>query len=120
MMLDTDVVIEMLRKKRYEAGAISIITLIEVLRGVDTKKRKKVKELLEESFDLLNLDNSVIETYCSIYQKLRKEGTPIPDADLLIAATAISNNMTLKTKDEHFKRLKHLGLKFEQQHNRHT
>jgi predicted nucleic acid-binding protein len=33
ILLDTDAVIEMLRKKRYAAGAISIITLIEVLRG---------------------------------------------------------------------------------------
>lgn len=111
ILLDTDAVIEILRNKRYETGAISIITLIEVLRGLDAEKRKKSKELLEEIFNLLNLDNSVIETYCSIYRKLKRKGTPIPDADLLIAATAISNNMSLKTKDEHFKRLKHLGLK---------
>jgi predicted nucleic acid-binding protein len=115
ILLDTDAVIEMLRKKRYAAGAISIITLIEVLRGLDAEKRKKAKELLEESFSLLNLDNSVIERYCSIYQKLRGEGVIIPDADLLIAATAISNSMPLKTRDEHFERLKNLGLKLAQQ-----
>ena len=111
ILLDTDAVIEMLRKRRYEAGSISIITLIEVLRGLKAEKRSKAKKLLEESFNLLNLDNSAIETYCGIYQKLREEGTPIPDADLLIAATAISKNIPLKTRDEHFKRLKHLGLK---------
>ena len=111
ILLDTDVVIEMLRKRRYEAGAISIITLIEVLRGLKAEKREKVKELLEESFDVLNINNQVIETYCSIYRNLKEKGMLVPDADILIAATAISNNITLKTKDKHFKELKKFGLK---------
>ena len=111
ILLDTDVVIEMLRKRRYEAGAISIITLIEVLRGLRAEKREKVKELLEESFDVLNINNQVIETYCSIYRNLKEKGVLVPDADILIAATAISNNMALKTSDKHFKELKEFGLK---------
>lgn len=110
-LLDTDIIIEMLRERKHEVGAISIITLIEVLRGLEARKRAKVKELLEESFNLLNLDNEVIGTYCNLYHKLKEEGTLIPDADLLIAATAMSHNITLKTKDEHFERLRHLGLK---------
>ena len=111
ILLDTDVVIEMLRKRRYEAGAISIITLIEVLRGLRAEKREKVKELLEESFDVLNINNQVIETYCSIYRNLKEKGVLVPDADILIAATAISNSMALKTGDKHFKELKKFGLK---------
>jgi predicted nucleic acid-binding protein len=110
-LLDTDIIIEMLRERKHEVGAISIITLTEVLRGLEARKRAKVKELLEESFNLLNLDNEVIETYCNLYHKLKEEGTPIPDADLLIAATAMSHHIELKTKDEHFERLKTLGLK---------
>lgn len=110
-LYDTDIIINMIQKKKHETGTISIITLIEILRGLEAVKRIKVKNLLEESFNVLGLDNKVIETYCSIYQKLKKEGKLIPDADLLIAATAISHNITLKTKDEHFKRLTHLGLK---------
>jgi predicted nucleic acid-binding protein len=43
-----------------------------------------------------------IETYCSLYDSLRAEGTLIPDADLLIAATAISHDIALRTGDEHF------------------
>lgn len=114
-MLDTDNVVELLLEKRYEAGCISIITLIEVLRGLETEKRHRVKELLEESFNVLNLDNEVVETYCNLYRKLKREGTLIPDADLLIAATAISHNMTLKTGDAHFERLREFGLKLAQQ-----
>jgi len=110
-LFDTETVIGLLRDRRYEAGSISIITLIEVLRGLETKKRAKVKELLEESFNLINLGNEVIQTYCNLYHRLKEEGTPIPDADLLIAATAIAHNLTLKTEDQHFKRLRDLGLK---------
>jgi len=88
-LLDTDIVIELLRKREHEIAAISIITLIEVLRGT-------------KSFDVLALDSSMIENYCRLYQKLRDEGAALPDADLLIAATAISVNMTLESRDEHF------------------
>jgi len=110
-MLDTGVVVELLRERRHEVGAISTVTLIEVLRGIEAAKRAKVKELLEESFTTVSLDNKAIETYCSLYQKLRDEGVAVPDADLLIAAVAMSRNMNLKTKDKHFERLKNIGLK---------
>ncbi len=109
-IFDTEYIIEMLRKKRYESGSISIITLIETLRGVAEGERSKIKRLLEESFEVLNLDNEVIETYCNIYDELKSEGELIPDADLIIAATAISKNLGLKSKDKHFAGLRKLGL----------
>jgi len=117
-LLDTDAVVELLRRKRYEAGAISIITLIEVLRGVKPEKRGEVKSLLEESFDVLTLNNKVIETYCRLYQDLKRRGILIPDADLLIAATAMAHNLRLKSGDQHFKRLVGLGLKLESEKKR--
>ena len=110
-MLDTNVVVELLREKRYEAGAISVLTLVEVLRGLAGEKRALTKKLLEESFSVINLDNKVIGAYCSLYQKLKREGTPVPDADLLISATAMSHGLALKTGDEHIRRLKKFGLK---------
>ena len=110
-LLDTNVIIETLRHKKHEAGAISTISLIEALRGIQARKRPKAKQLLEESFNLPNIDNPVIETYCSLCDKLKDTGTPVPDADLLIAATAIAKNIELKTKDERFKRLEKSGLK---------
>ncbi|MFP3985894.1 MAG: type II toxin-antitoxin system VapC family toxin [Candidatus Bathyarchaeia archaeon] len=109
-LLDTHIIIELLRKRKHEVGAISTITLIEVLKGLDTEKRAKAKELLEESFNTRAIDNKTIETYCNLYQKLQKEENQTPDADLLIAATAISNNIALKTRDQHFQRLKTHGL----------
>jgi len=110
-LLDTDIILELLHKRRHEIGAISLITLIEILRGIEDKKRIRVKDLLEKSFSVQRLDNETIITYCSLYRKLKKEGVLIPDADLLIAATAMSRNIMLKTHDEHFTRLVEFGLK---------
>ncbi len=109
-LLDTSIIVEILKKKSFTPGIISPVTLLEVLRGIEAKKRTRVKQLLEESFTLLNLDNKIIETYCIFYDALKK-GNLIPDADLLIAATAVSYDLTLETRDDHFKRLKLLGLK---------
>jgi predicted nucleic acid-binding protein len=44
---------------------------------------------------------------------LKEKGETIPDANLLIAATAIANNLAITTKDRHFKRLESYGLKVE-------
>ena len=112
-LIDTSVLIDNLRRGRYEEGSISIITLIEVLRGIPSEKRDRAKQLLERSFDVLNIDNKVILKYCELYTSLKRRGLLIPDADLLIAATAIANNLTLVTKDKDFERIKELGLKLE-------
>jgi predicted nucleic acid-binding protein len=110
-LLDTGVIIEMIREKKFIPGIISPITLIEVLRGIEDRKRSKIRLLLEESFPLLNLDSNVIETYCVIYRGLKRDSALLPDADLLIAATAIANDLMLETNDNHFHRLKQMGLK---------
>jgi predicted nucleic acid-binding protein len=110
-LLDTSIIIEMIQKKKYAPGLISPITLIEVLRGIEDTQRSKAKQLLEESFATVNIDNNAILAYCQIYRKLKEQGSLLPDADLLIAATAITHNLTLETKDPHFQRLKTLGLK---------
>jgi tRNA(fMet)-specific endonuclease VapC len=110
-LLDTGIVIELMEKNNYFPGSISAITLIEVLRGIEDKKRPLAKKLLEESFSIINIDNSVIEAYCKIYSKLRGEGNLLPDADLLIAATAIGHDLMIETRDTHFQRLKQFGLK---------
>jgi len=72
-----------------------------------------VKRAIEESFNVYNLDNKIISTYCDLYRKLREEGVSLPDADFLIAATAMANNMPLRTRDEHFKYLEKFGLVLE-------
>ena len=112
-LIDTSVLIDNIRNDSYEKGSISIITLIEVLRGISPRKRIRVKQLLEKSFDILNIDNKAILKYCDLYTLLKRKGQLIPDTDLLIAATAIVNDLVLVTKDKDFERIKEHGLKLE-------
>jgi hypothetical protein len=112
-LIDTSVLIDNLRRGVFEEGSISVITLIEVLRGVASEKRDRVKRLLEKSFDVLGIDNKVILKYCELYTSLKEKGQLISDADLLIAATAIANNLVLVTRDKDFERLRSHGLRLE-------
>jgi len=109
-LLDTGIIVEMLKKRQFKLGCISPIILIEILRGIDAEKRPSIKERLVKSFTVINIDDSIIEAYCELYRKLKQEGALLPDADLLIAATAIAHNLPLETNDDHFQRLKALGL----------
>jgi predicted nucleic acid-binding protein len=110
-LIDSDAVIDDIQRGTASTGAISIITLLEVLRGVDEEKRRTVKELLEVSYQVKGVDNEVVLLACSLYGKVRKAGEPIPDADIIIAATAIASDLPLETGDAHFKRLTRYGLK---------
>ncbi len=110
-LLDTSVVIDNLAKDIYNPAIISPIILMEVLRGFEDKKRLMIEQLLTESYSVVNLDKNIIEVYCRLYRKLKQEGNLLPNADLIIAATAIAHDLTLETNDGHFLRLKAHGLK---------
>ncbi len=110
-LIDTSVLIDNIRRGVYEEGYISLVTLLEFLRGISSEKRAKVKELLEKSYTIISIDNKVILEYCELYDKLKREGSLISDADLIIAATAMSRNLVLVTRDKDFERLRKYGLK---------
>ena len=102
-LFDTSVVIDMLRgRKDFSIGSISVITMFELLRGVRIDKRVEVKNLLEDSFDVIGMDNKVILTYCDLYSSLREAGKLVPDSDLIIAAAAKAYGETLQTRDKRF------------------
>jgi tRNA(fMet)-specific endonuclease VapC len=48
--------------------------------------------------------------YGRIAQQLRRKGRPIPQNDIWIAATALQYDLTLVTRDEHFKQVEGLAL----------
>lgn len=113
VLVDTDVVIEYI-KGRLELGEgvfhISEVTLYELLRGfADVRKSK---ELLEEVFVVVWNDNAIITKAAEIYRELRRRGTTISDADIIIGATAIVKEMPLWTRNtRHFDPLKEFGLR---------
>jgi tRNA(fMet)-specific endonuclease VapC len=105
------VVIDSLEYDVPKKGAISIITLLELLRGVSEGKRAELKLHLEECYSVIGIDNEVVLAYCQLFQSLRADGELVPEADMIIAATAISRTLELETFDKHFTRLQSHGLK---------
>jgi len=73
-LVDTSVLIDWLRRGALREGCISVITLIEILRGVPAHKRGKVKSALEEIYTIIPLDNEVIQEYCNLYEALKRRG----------------------------------------------
>ena len=61
----------------------------------------KIDEFASDNF-ILNCDDNTAREYGRIKDNLRKKGTPIPENDIWIAATALQHNLTLVSRDAHF------------------
>jgi len=59
---------------------------------------------------IFSLDIHTAKYYGSIKNSLKKIGKPIPENDIWIAATAKQYNLTLISRDEHFKSIENLKL----------
>lgn len=59
---------------------------------------------------VLSCDAETGDHYGQIRLKLKVKGRPIPENDILIAATALRYRITLVTRDEHFKEVADLPL----------
>jgi tRNA(fMet)-specific endonuclease VapC len=58
--------------------------------------------LLKPGIGILYADEQTTYHYGSVYQQLRKQGTPIPTNDIWIAALALQHSLVLCTRDIHF------------------
>jgi len=110
-LIDTSILIKRIKDKKPIEGNISVITLIEMLRGVTENKRGELKKLIEEGFTIVEITNDVILEYCKLYHSLREKGQLMNDADLLLAASAKASDIPLITSDKGFKKLENLGVK---------
>ena len=94
---------------------ISCITYYEIKRGLISLNA--TKQLVDfhvfcNDYPVLFLnDLEIIEKSCKIHAKLKAKGTPIQDADILIAATAIVRDLILVSNDSDLLRIE--GLKLE-------
>ncbi len=93
---------------------ISHIQKYEILKGLKAKNAKKQIKAFEMFCDAnitLPITDDVIEKASEIYASLKATGILISDADILVAAIAIVNNLTLITNNtNHFSRIKVLKL----------
>lgn len=93
---------------------ISCITYYEIKRGllaVNATRQLSDLEALSKKYEVLLLDNwEIIEKAAEIYANLKRTGTPIQDADILIAATAITQGLTLVSADTDMLKISNLTV----------
>ena len=93
--------------------AVSIITYAELYEGVvgarDSDVRRRQLDEVAARLDVLSIDSETARLFAEHRASLRRRGAPIPDLDLLIAATALRHDLTLLSRDRHFERV--TGLK---------
>lgn len=108
--------IERLRVIPQEKQYISSITIGEIVYGAfkSDQKEKHLIQLKDKLIPLVQLipfDMKEAFAYGEIRSILEKSGTPLNDTDLMIAATAVANNLVLITGNEkHFSVIKNLQV----------
>jgi tRNA(fMet)-specific endonuclease VapC len=124
-MLDTDISSYIIKRRpaallgkfnqHAERLSVSVITSAELRFGAAKAARPNLTELVEAYLDrlaILDWTNEVTSHYARIRSELERSGTPIGNLDLLIAAHAVSQGMTVVTNNfKHFSRVP--GLKVE-------
>ena len=126
-LLDTNICIYIIKNKPQSVlnrflsipntqFAISSITVAELFYGVAKRQFPEKNEIAIKNFllplTILSFDENAAEYFGKIKANLEKKGTPVGGFDIMIAAHAISENLTLITNNEReFNRIE--GLKVE-------
>lgn len=101
---------------RADGLALSIVSVAEVYEGVYhsrnlERSERYLEEFLSTDLTILPLDVEVCRIFARERMRLRSQGTPIGDMDLLIAATALRHNLIVLTNNlRHFSRVQGLGI----------
>ena len=120
-LLDTCVISELVSKKPETAVIdwidgiddeyfyLSVITIGEIKKSIEKLPDSERKELLASWLEedllsrfqgrILRLETAVMLTWGSLTAKLEQEGKKLPAIDSLIAAIALTNNLTLVTRN---------------------
>ena len=124
-ILDTDWALNAIARRRgagaalryvYPAGvAVSYVTVGEVYEGAFAFPNHEAHlerfHRFLSSFQLIGLDDEIMHAFAQLRASLRRRGVRLPDFDLVIAATALSYNLTLLTFNrQHFARIPDLRL----------
>ncbi len=124
-LIDTNIIIYRLKnlgnvnanflKNKDKHISLSVISYGELVFGA--KKSKAVEKNMEtvnaikSIFPLLEITSEIMNIFGEIKAYTQKIGKTIDDMDLLIAATAITNNFTLVTHNtKHFKNIPNLKV----------
>ena len=124
VLLDTNIVIALFAKEAVigqrlteaEEVFVSSIVLGELYYGAQKSARVETNVTRVNTFaasnTILGCDTTTAQYYGAIKNQLRAKGQPIPENDIWIAAIARQHQLTLVTRDEHFRAVD--GLTIEQ------
>ena len=115
-LLDTDICIDIIRNQRELADVfiehqgddicISVITYAELLYGVINSGSSRIETEVKRFLSLvrvLDWNEVAARHYADIKDFLKKNGSPIGNMDMLIAAAALAINVPLVTNNKkHF------------------
>lgn len=84
-----------------DAMCTSAICLAEVLQGLRDRESPKYwrryRELLENQYPVLAFDDGVADAFAGLVVNMRRQGSPRPALDMMIAATAYRHGLILAT-----------------------
>lgn len=123
-LIDTNICIYFIKgkfdlKRKFEKADpnncfISEITLAELKFGIENSEKKEKNQKALDNFltgiKVIPIFHS-LDLYAKEKARLRKQGTPIDDFDLLIGVTSIAHNLTMVTNNtDHFNGFKGIVL----------
>lgn len=124
-LIDTNIIIYRLKnmgnvnanflKYKNDDMFVSVISYGELVFGAKkssaVEKNLQTVEAVKSIFPLIDVDADVMDVFGEIKAHTQKTGKVIDDMDLLIAASAISNKMTLVTHNtKHFENIPNLKI----------
>ena len=124
-LIDTDTIIFALRGNsnvlaKFEENknlpiSISLITYAELVFGAKRSQNEQKNMIkinpIRDIYPIEKLNEGIMEVFADIKAKMFDKGIRIEDMDLLIAATAIYNELTLVTNNtKHFENVPNLKI----------
>jgi tRNA(fMet)-specific endonuclease VapC len=122
LLLDTSILVDILAGSRTAQNVVSdstrayvpSVAMGELFFGAERANRRAVELARVERFaisnEVLPCDLVTARFYGEIRDALRRKGRPIPDNDIWIAALAQQHDLTLATRDAHFREVDALSL----------
>ncbi|MEN6426351.1 MAG: type II toxin-antitoxin system VapC family toxin [Phycisphaerales bacterium] len=125
-LIDTDILSAIMRGNPSATGrarsylevhrqfTFSVITRYEVLRGLLAKKAARQLAAFDQlcaASRVLPVTDAVVVQAAGIYADLSQRGELVNDADILIAATALTQGLVVVTNNQsHFQRIQNLSV----------
>lgn len=109
-------IVQRLDSLRHEGLAVGIISVAELYEGVYRSNNPSADERRLQDFlsaeTVLGIDEDACRVFGRERARLRQTGTAVGDMDLLIAAIALRDDLTLLTLDSDFLRVENLNTQF--------